>query len=122
MFRWLLSALFVRLLLYSVRVDGVGELLSLILRLWMAMMRNTPKRPGQQGLMRAPCGFYGEVEFVFGAVQQLLGFGAVTVHVVVVGGTGAIHFMDGLGHVFVDFVQIVPVVNRCGNGCARGES
>jgi hypothetical protein len=49
-------------------------------------------------------------------MQMLYGLGAVSFHVVVVGGTGAVHLMDGFVNMLVNFIQIVPVadVRECG--------
>lgn len=51
-------------------------------------------------------------------MQMLHGLRAVSLHVEVVGGTRAVHFMNGFVNVFVDFVQIVPIadIRECGAG------
>jgi hypothetical protein len=56
----------------------------------------------------------GVMQLTLGGVQQLLGLLAMTGHVVVVGGTGAIHFLNRFPHVLVHFVQIMPVPHRLG--------
>ena len=46
-------------------------------------------------------------------MQVLLGFCAVSCHVIVVGFAGVFHFMDRLNYVVVYLVQVVPVVHLC---------
>jgi hypothetical protein len=60
--------------------------------------------------------FDGVVEFVLCRVEMLFGFGAVTLHIIVVGGAGTIHFFDGFIYMVVGRFQIVPVTNPFGNG------
>jgi hypothetical protein len=64
----------------------------------------------------SPGCLHGQVEFVFGCVQMLFGFGSVAFHIVVVGGSGALHFVDRLDDMLMAFVQVVPVVDLCRHG------
>jgi len=52
---------------------------------------------------------------------MLLGLLTVPGHVVVVGGTGMLHFMDRLADVSADCIQVVPVVDSGGEGSAGKE-
>src|SRR4029077_1901374 len=54
-------------------------------------------------------------------MEILFGFGAVAHHVVVVGGAGAVHFMDRFHYMFVNCVQVMPVTNLRGQSCAGNE-
>jgi hypothetical protein len=58
---------------------------------------------------------------VFGGMQKLFGLFAVPGHIVVVGGTGVVHLMDGLNNMSVDGIQIMPVMDvrksSAGNEC-----
>jgi hypothetical protein len=60
--------------------------------------------------------FDGVVELVLCRVEVLFGFRAVTLHIIVVGGAGTIHFFDGFIYVVVGRFEIVPVTNPFGNG------
>jgi hypothetical protein len=53
--------------------------------------------------------FYRLVQLVLGLVQELLGLGSMSGHIVMVRGASAVHFMDRLDYVIVDLVEIVPI-------------
>ena len=52
---------------------------------------------------------------------MLLSLRAMSVHVVVVRGTGSLHLVDSLSDVLVDFIEIVPVMNSFGQRAAGNE-
>jgi UDP-glucuronate decarboxylase len=49
-------------------------------------------------------------------MQELLGLGAVTSHVIVIGCARAVHFVDRLYDMIVHLVEIVPIVDLIGQG------
>jgi hypothetical protein len=66
-------------------------------------------------------GLYRVVQFVLGLMQELFGFGSMPSHIIVVRGACAIHLVDRLDHMFVDFVKVVPIPHGIGNGYSRCE-
>ena len=58
-------------------------------------------------------GFDREAQLMLGCMQVLLGLGAVSCHVIVVGFAGVFHLVDRFNNVVVNAVQIVPVVHLC---------
>jgi hypothetical protein len=67
-------------------------------------------------------GLDGEVEFVLGVVEGSLGLCTVAIHVVVVGGAGVIHFVDGFNYMLVNFVEVVPIADfGDGDSASKGE-
>ena len=67
-----------------------------------------------------PCGLHGHIKLMFGGVQVFFGAGAVAFHIEVVSGAGSVHLVDRFLHVFMNFVQIVPIVHL-GRDCNAGE-
>ena len=55
------------------------------------------------------------MQLVLGRFQMLFRLGAMPSHIVVVGGSGVIHFMNCFHHVIMNRVQIVPVMHPIGN-------
>ena len=58
---------------------------------------------------------------MFGRMKMLFCFCAMPVHVIVIGSACPIHLVDGLGHVIVDRIQIVPVMHPLGNRQSGGK-
>jgi hypothetical protein len=54
------------------------------------------------------------MQFSFGLTEQVFRFGAVTVHVVVIGATRSFHLVDTFHNLPVHGVQIVPVAHWIG--------
>src|SRR5271165_1170447 len=59
-------------------------------------------------------GVDGQAQFALGGAQMFLGPGSVSFHIVVVGGAGTVHLMDGFYDVLMNAVKIVPVADLCG--------
>jgi hypothetical protein len=75
----------------------------------------TENAPFEMLLVKLCC-FHRQAQFSFRRVQVFLGLNTVTVHVIVIGRARAFHFMDRLDHVFVNVIEIVPVMNPlCAN-------
>jgi len=73
-------------------------------------------QPVGDGLMGL-CRVYGQMQFVFGCVQMLLGLCTVPLHIVVVGGASPVHFVDRFQNALVNFLEVVPIVNlSCNHG------
>jgi hypothetical protein len=70
------------------------------------------------GLVHAGC-FDSHIQFAFGSAQVFLGFDSVSLHVVVVRGARMFHFIDGLTHVLVNLIEVVPVVDLGGHSDTR---
>ena len=68
-----------------------------------------------------PRGFDREIQLVFRLVQRLLGPGAMSHHVVVVGGTSTVHLMNCLDYVLVNIIKIVPIADLCRNFHTRNK-
>ena len=68
-----------------------------------------------KGLVFGPDGFDRVVQFVLRCMQMLLGLRAMALHIVMVGGAGTVHFLDGFIHVIVGGFQIVPVTHPVSN-------
>ena len=78
-------------------------------------------RLGRNGwLWLAAGGLDGEIEFVLGVVKSFLGLNGVAIHVVVIGSLGALHLVDGVDHMMVNGVEVVPVVDL-GDGDSAGK-
>src|SRR5271165_4724945 len=56
------------------------------------------------------------MQFALCGMQMLFCLYAMSLHVIVVGGAGAVQLVDGFLHVVVDRIQVMPVMNPIGNG------
>jgi hypothetical protein len=70
-----------------------------------------PVRNRTATLLVRPGRFNRFVELLFRIAQQLLGLGAMALHVVVVGGTRSFHFADRFDDVLVHAFQVAPVAH-----------
>jgi hypothetical protein len=53
----------------------------------------------------------GQAQFALSGAQMFFGLGAMAFHVVVVGGAGMLHLMNGFDDVLVNAIEIVPIAN-----------
>jgi len=100
--------------------------------LWISQVPKS-EGPGAPGALRAwlrwagfalavAGGLDGQVELVLGFVESSLGLFAVAIHVVVIGGAGMLHLVDGILDMMVDVVEVVPVVDFSnGDSAGKGE-
>ena len=52
------------------------------------------------------------------AAEMLFGFGAMTGHIVIIGGAGALHLLDSLFRVIVGFLEVGPIMDFLSHGYA----
>ncbi len=57
------------------------------------------------------CGFYGQVQFALGLAQVFFGLRTMPIHVVMIGGAGTLHFVNGFRNMLVNFLEIMPIAD-----------
>jgi hypothetical protein len=58
-----------------------------------------------------PCCLHSQVQFALGLTQVFLGLRSVSVHVVMIGGAGTLHFVNGFRNMLVNFLEIMPIAD-----------
>jgi hypothetical protein len=84
-------------------------------------VRKAAPRPGRNVHLASLRPSHRSVELVLGIAQVLFGLDSVAFHVVVIGGAGALHLVNGFRDVLMNLVEVVPVANLGRHNRASGE-